>query len=231
MKLLSTSFLSLLAIGLLAIAAAAQTTSENVVLLTWRANTYTPWYYQGKALITTGSEVSFSVAVLSDGKPAALENQVVRWYEQGRLTKTGIGMQVFATQANLLPGNDLKIRVELPEFPGGSISKTISVRVVSPKVVVELPFSNLQTTTRDITARAVPYFFSVFTENSLNYQWSINDTPLASGDTPQTATVPARSIIESGIRSLVFRVSAENPDRYVDKAVGEKTVGIQGLGQ
>jgi len=228
MKYLYTPlFLLVLSVVFISTAIGQVASSRNTILLTWQAKTYTPRTYVGKALPTTGSNISFSLEVFSNGQLAPLGNKVVRWYEQGKLIKSGIGLQSFDTKINVLPGNDFKVRVEIPDFPGGAISKTISLRVVSPKIVIEAPFPNLQTAPKDFSVKAVPYFFSIFTENSLTYQWLVNGSAISGSGDPQALSVSTQNIAQSKTQLFSFRVTAQNPNQYIDKGVGEKSVRIR----
>lgn len=201
-----------------------QAADTSSLFLTWRGATYTPTDYQGKALITPGSYIILSVEAFSNGARYPLEKTMVRWYTQGHLTQSGIGLQSFNTQVKLLAGNDFKVRVEIPDFPGGALSKTILIRVVEPKVVIEFPFANLQTKIRDFLVRATPYFFDTASEKNLQYSWSINKTPLSLKTDPQTVSILGRDIRQSSAPSLSFDVSVQNPRQEFDRARSSRKV-------
>ncbi|MEK7094330.1 MAG: hypothetical protein AAB903_03260 [Patescibacteria group bacterium] len=209
----------------------AQTTSQTTLFLTWKSNTYTPSRYEGKALPTTGSRLSYSVAAFSGGKPLSLKDKSIRWHEQGQFKKAGVGMEFLETEVNVLSGNEFKMRVEIPDLPGGTFSKTITLRVVRPKVIIEAPFPNLRILPKDFSVKATPYFFSVFTENSLIYRWLVNTTALAGGTDPQIVKISKSNMIQSANQSFSFRVTAENPNLYVDKGEGQKTINVQASSQ
>ncbi|MEK7187783.1 MAG: hypothetical protein AAB691_02980 [Patescibacteria group bacterium] len=207
--------------------ALAQTTPPNMLLVTWHAETYAPLGYEGKTLITTGARVTFLVSAFTKGQYISLKDKNIRWYEQDKLKKSGIGLNSLETQVNLLPGNDFKMKVEVPDFPGGALSKTVSIRVVPPKVAIVAPFPNLQIPLKDFSVRAVPYFFSVFTENKLQYKWIVNDEPFINASDPQTVSVSGRELSASDVRSFTFRATAENPGVYVNKGEGIKTITVR----
>lgn len=197
------------------------------MFLTWKADTYTPSGYPGKALTTPGSNVIFSVEVFQDGKILSLKNNVIRWYVQGHLYKGGLGLQSFSAPAKVLSGNDLRVRVEIPDLPGGALSKTILLRVTDPKIVIEAPFPNLITPIKDFFVKATPYFFSVPSEKNLSYRWTVNGSVLEEGADPQLISITARSIRQSTIRTLSFKISAKNPNEEFDQAEAIKTVTIK----
>ncbi len=219
----------LLAIFTLVLALSFQRTeaAAPTMFLTWRTNTYTPKDYPGKALVTPGSNVIFSIEVLQDGKILPLKTMMIRWYVQGHLYKSGLGLQSFNTSAKVLSGNDLKVRVEIPDLPGGPLSKTMLLRVTDPKVVIEAPFPGLITPIKDFFVKATPYFFSVPSEKNLSYRWTVNGNVLPEGSDPQLVSITAKNLRQSTIRTLSFQISVKNPNEDFDQTDAIKTITIK----
>lgn len=117
----------------------AQTSSPQL-MITWKAGTYVPPGYQGKALPASNTFITASVELLDGSRLIDLSRQTVYWYVNGNLIKGGKGIQSATFPSALFEGDKVKLRVDLPQYGDGSAVKTIEIPTIKPQAVIEAPF-------------------------------------------------------------------------------------------
>ncbi|MDO8574243.1 MAG: hypothetical protein Q7R86_01290 [bacterium] len=167
-------FLVVLAGGFLFLIASVSSgqTPEAQVLITWEASTYTPPGFEGKALPIEGSLVTASMEVFdSSGRLFDLREQTVYWYLNDKLIKGGVGIQTVIFRSSQ---GTQELRVQLPDYLGGILVKTIEIPVVRPEAVVS--YSGVGGFIgNSARAEALPYFFNVGDKKDLEFSWKVND--------------------------------------------------------
>jgi len=197
----------------------AQTTTEQV-LLTWRAATYTPLRYAGKALPTVNSIINFSVDVLKDGAPVNLSKQDIYWYVNDELFSGGAGKQRASLLMNSVIVTPPEIRVQI-----GTLSKAIRLPIVYPEAVIETPYPNSRFTANTVHAVGAPYFFAASSPSTLNFSWSINGETASSRENPADLTVTLNSDAPTG-STVNMGLVISNAQNSTEAASDAKTLTL-----
>lgn len=166
-------------------ARAQQNSSGNPdFLITWRAQSYAPPSYRGKALPTTGTPVVVSFELVGQGKIVDLSKQPVYWYLDNEYLNGGNGVQTAAFNVVFPMIGSQEIRIEIPDFNGVDLSKRIVIPVANPEAVIEAPFPNARFSGTALQLVGQPYFFNIQHLSDLTFTWSVN------GDHPQNSDSP-----------------------------------------
>ncbi len=150
-------------------------------LATWEANTYVPDWYQGVISPSYNSRINVKFELVENGRIANLSNTKIRWYVNDRLVRNesaGLGIKNYMVFNNLAyGGNDLEVRISIPEYKSGSLDKIIRIPVKNPEVALEAPYFNKQVEKGDNQFKAWPLFFNVLNSDALNFVWFVNGQP------------------------------------------------------
>lgn len=163
------------------------------VALLWEAETYTPPFYQGKALYTPGSViklVAFATMVSAEGRTYTPNELVYTWEKDGRPLRQFSG----AGEAVLRIINDTFIRpftiaVEVKAPDNQIATRRIRIESVQPMVELyhndpllgirygEAVGSRFVLEEEEAALVAEPYFFAVNARDSgnLRYNWRLNN--------------------------------------------------------
>jgi hypothetical protein len=168
------------------------------LFVTWRAATYTPADYQGKALPTWNSLVTISFELLSNGKPVDLSKQTVYWYLSDSLLKGGVGLQTLSLVTPQNSQDTLSLKVEIPNFGGNMLDKDINIPIVAPRAVVNAPYPEGKFSVTSAEVQALPYFFNVQDPLALSYDWNVNGATPPGAEDPTVLTTTINSDAPSG---------------------------------
>lgn len=159
----------------------------------WEADTYTPPFYKGKAMITSGSNVKVSAVprfVNSDGSVVPTNSIVFIWKKENApiAGSSGVGRNTITIPAPV-PFWESDIEVEASSV-GGSFkaTKRVDLLLVRPEVVFyeESPLDgvkyeralsgNFNLSGQEVAIRAVPFFFSrtALRRGDVVPSWSLN---------------------------------------------------------
>lgn len=140
-----------------------------VPFISWQANSYAPYGYQGKVLPTNNSEVAASFELLSDGKVSDISRKNIRWYLDNQLYKSGVGLKNISFTAGQFKRDDyqLKISVDGVDYPA-------TIPVASPEVVIDNPYFNNSVKPGINLFRALYYFFNIKNIRELSHVWTAN---------------------------------------------------------
>ncbi|GMQ95471.1 MAG: hypothetical protein BMS9Abin13_586 [Patescibacteria group bacterium] len=161
--------------------------------LLWEANTYTPPFYKGRALISPEGAlkvVALPNFITAGGTYIPAEKLVYVWKKDGEVLEkeSGYGKRMFYIKAPI-PFWDTNIEVEVSSL-GGSLKagKSVNIFPKNPKVIFyrDNPLGGVQyenavggeldLSRTEIAIKAEPYFFSVDDmEENLVYSWSMDD--------------------------------------------------------
>ncbi len=200
---------SIFAASVFAVSAFAQT-SPPQIWITWRAVTYLPDNYQGRALPVPGATVIAAVDMMEGGRPANLSGQTTYWYLNDQVLQTGMGLtRIKFTVPSGTTGGAIALKITMPDYKDG-ITKTIRIPVSSPEAVVqEVPGNRIQS--RSFTLHALPYYFNVADPALLDVKWSVRGSAIPSSGNPFELTVSLDQEVEAGTR-LPVHLRIENPD-------------------
>ncbi len=161
------------------------------ILVTWKAGTYTPKQYKGKALPTGYTPIVASMEVLDNGVVADLTNTTVIWYINDEFYKSGNNMKNVIFSTPKFPGNKMFVRAEIQNYKNQNILKTVEIPTVAPEVIIETNYPYNTTTNSTISAHATPYFFAVKKASDLIYNWQVNDTDAQTNENPSDLLITA----------------------------------------
>ena len=195
--------------------------------LLWEADSYTPPFYRGRAVPTSGSTIRlFAVPhfVASDGTVIASSGIDFTWKVNGGVdeAQSGIGESSALFPAAILYGTDV-IEVDA-QTPDGSLagSASITIQTQAPQLVLyeDNPLfglmyhqalgSSQNAPESETSFAAVPYFAEAASPNdaSLAYQWSVNGSPVSTDPSdPSEITISASSSGEAQIQLSVSKPS------------------------
>lgn len=163
--------------------------------LVWEANSYTPPFYKGKALLPPQGQVKVLAIVDSN-------NLVFKWTVNGNVRQDlgGLNKKSAVITAPLL-GTDIEVEVlAMDPITSKVASKEIIIRAVDPKIyfyevsplygiLFNKPLSEIGILQEEINILAVPLNIGMEAFSSLKYRWMVNGA----------------SAEESSSRSAIFR--------------------------
>lgn len=194
----------------------AQTT-EPQFLITWQAKSYAPPQYGGKVLPTAGSPIAASLEIVSRGKLVDLSEQTIYWYLNDNFLRGGRGVQTVDFNASGNAPDVLELRVQLPNYRGDLLIKSIEIPVAAPEVVIEAPYPEANFQNTPVRVRGVPYFFNVLTPLALNFGWSVNGETPPNSENPSNLTVNLNQGAPSG-SNLNIGLTIQNPGNIFESA-------------
>jgi len=175
------------------------------VILTWKANSYAPPGYAGKALPINNSPVDVALELLDGGRVANLSNIQIRWDLNGELYRSGAGLKNISFVADSSKGDPLAL-VSF-NYRGRALDKQISIPLARPEVVI--------TGGPDIF-KALPYFFNIGSPAQAKFTWSVNGNSVeGTGENPDALNLQTDA--PNGTE-LSIRVDAQSLLRAIEIA-------------
>ena len=198
----------------------AQDAAEPELLVTWRADSYAPPGFRGKALPTIGSAVNFSLELIQDGKIADLSQTEIRWYRNRTFISSGIGQKQMTLVVPPGASSQERIRATAVDFGGEDHETTVLLPVVAPEVVIDAPAASGPA----MRFRALPYFFNTGFQSELVFEWRVNGEPVDAGiENPDALDLSVTGGTSGATVTVELRVSrsrellefAENTARFI----------------
>ncbi len=200
-------------------------------MASWHAQTYVPSWYQGKPMVVENSSVVVGFEILNDqGKVINISNNMVRWYVDSDLVRSGNGMQQLTVSNTKVVDSDIDVRmsVEYNDLVEGRTYFTdhyITIPVQRPKVVLAKPiFGGVLFTNASLLLRVFPFFFSVPNE-TLSVDWSIGNQHPEVSENPFSLLVSLGNDVTGG--SVTARVSVRNNQDAIQTASDSQVFRIQ----
>ena len=142
------------------------------LIVTWKASSYVPTSYKGKALPVAGTVIDASVILIDGGKVISLAPYDVNWYAGEDRIAGGKGIGAVRTTAPITGQDSLELRVNVAKYNNQPLDAFMTVPIVRPEIlIVRKP----NTTTQAFSI--IPYFWNIMTPNELAI------TSAANGDT------------------------------------------------
>lgn len=200
--------------------------ASPLILVTWRAQTSAPQWFEGKILPVEGSKVTCAVELIGTegiekNKLIDLSQSEIRWYVDDDLVKKGIGMKTFSEISQNPFGIPLTGKVALeytdPETKSKEfISKYFSIPIVQPEVVLETKRINTNTTIgEEIALFGHPFFFSA-PLSELTGAWLINEQKKLFDVTSPSVLIKVGENIPNG--EIRMKLTIENPRNKLEKS-------------
>jgi len=192
-------------IGVLVKTRSGQTLSKTLtirpsqVTLVWEADTYTPAFYRGRALYSSGSTIRVEAIpyfVNIQGRRYDASELIYTWSRNITVlgNQSGVGRSSLVTQGPKFFGTDI-ISVEVSTPDGTQVARSAAqIRTIDPTVTLyerdpllgTLYFRAITSSytfggSSQFEVQAVPYFMDAKNENSdaLQYSWRVNNTSVA----------------------------------------------------
>ena len=161
--------------------------------LSWRANSYTPPSYLGKALPVKGSTLVVSIDSLEHTIPNSLLSYT--WYFDDTRFADGYGLNHTQMPITQKPGvYTLKVFISYPDDSSETITQLVPV--VSPLLLLTEKNNAIRngvmySRTDTFNFTATPYFFNIISLLDLNFLWSIGGVTSndQSPEKPNQATI------------------------------------------
>ncbi len=170
-------------------------TPEEIDIM-WEADTYTPPFYKGKALLSVKSKIKLIAMpnFYSDGKKISSKNLIYIWRKNSTMVQknSGYGKNIFYDESPVLY-DERKMSVEVSSFDK-SITAYKAINLVSgiPEILFYKndPLEGVlyrkaiqgryELSGEELSLRAEPYFFSKEDKDigNLVYKWYINDNKI-----------------------------------------------------
>lgn len=185
----------------------------------WQADTYTPPFYEGKALNSYQSKITFVALphLRSGGREVDPSTCVYVWKKDGVVIGSGYGMQsVTVTGSVIARTYDIDVSVSsFDKSANASGHATMGWRSADMLLYENNPLyglllnkalgQNIELAQNEITVSAVPYFFSNAKDAShLKYSWLMNNRTITAPSDP--ATVVFRKDGASGVASVSLQI-------------------------
>lgn len=163
------------------------------LILSWKANSYVPAGYTGKALPVAGTKISASAILLDGGKVISLTPYNIHWYAGENLIATGKGRVTAEAVAPATGEDTLELRVNIAKYASGSLDAFVTIPVVHP----ELPITtNGLTSAKPKGFATKPYFWNIASPADLAIIWEDNgDTVTARASNKANALEFAQTTI------------------------------------
>jgi len=176
------------------------TIKPSQVTLLWEANTYTPPFYKGRALYSSGSLIRAEAIpnfVNRAGKKYDPSKLLYKWSKNGTVlgSLSGISANSIITNGPKFLGNYI-LSVEVSTQDKTQVARSaILVKTANPIIALYKndPLTGVQynnsiapnqtiSETSQLEIQAIPYFMSVsnVNDNVLNYSWYVNNTKVSS---------------------------------------------------
>jgi hypothetical protein len=194
-------------------------TSQPRFLITWKTNSFAPTGFNGKTLPTANSIITASLELIDGGKPADLSRQTIYWYLNDNLLENKNGVQRVSFLAPDVAGGTLDLRVQVPNYRGNTLLKTIEIPVARPEAVIEAPFPNGEFHNSPIHLMARPYFFNVGQSEDLTFSWKVNGDPPQNSEEPGGLNVVLNKDAPNGALVTVD-LAIQNPVNIFEGALG-----------
>jgi hypothetical protein len=193
-------------------ASAQLTLVPTSIDLLWESDSYTPAFYEGRALPTPGSSIRVMAIphfTRPDGTNVAAANIIYTWKNNGAVIQSasGIGNSSLVVPAAILFGSDaitLDARTQDGTLSGEA---SVTVRTEDPQLVLyennplfgimfhQALAAQSAASESETSFVAVPYFADAASprDQNVNYAWSVNGAPIKSDtQNPNEVTVSAQ---------------------------------------
>lgn len=206
---------------------AENTASVNsfTAVLAWRADSFVPADYEGKALASVGSRVT--VTALPEIRGEKSEDLLYTWYlDAESQVRNVVGEEEFSffISKNV---RSVSVIVEVSnQSQSLSVKQAINVPVVRPSAALAPAGASLTIAPgAKTTVRAVPLYFHIASLNELSFVWSFGGHTVA-GVPPDPHVLSLAVPLESGRGTRMLFLDIENKSAPEETARAEMEVNI-----
>ncbi|MDO8582640.1 MAG: hypothetical protein Q7R63_01470 [bacterium] len=163
LKIISKS-LSLLAVFLPVLSYAAPE-----LIVTWKASSYVPANYAGKALPVAGTAIDVSAILVDGNAVVSLSPYDINWYAGEDRVAGGKGAASARVTAPITGQSSIELRVNVAKYKNQPLDAFVTIPIVRPELLV-MRKPNVKT--QDLSV--IPYFWNILTPAELVVTWEDN---------------------------------------------------------
>lgn len=135
--------------------------------ITWKASSYVPKGFAGKALPAAGTPIEASVILIDGGKAINLAPYEINWYAGEERIAGGLGATNARAIAPATGQDSLELRAHIVKYAGGPQDAFATIPVVKPEIVAVKKIT--QPKARGFSI--IPYFWNITTPDDLTVTW------------------------------------------------------------
>lgn len=139
------------------------------LILTWKASSYVPANYQGKALPIAGTAIDTSVILIDGGKVINLAPYDINWYAGEDRIVGGKGIATTRITAPITGQDFLELRVNVAKYNNQPLDAFMTVPIVRPEILI---MKKPKAQTQDFSI--IPYFWNIMKLSDLEITWDDN---------------------------------------------------------
>lgn len=181
--------------------------SRPQVLLSWKANSYAPLWYQGKVFPTRGSRIEAAFELIDKEKIIDLSKNKIRWYVNDKLVlneKNGLGIKNYSFRVFDYPGQDVELRVVVVDYGEEQVGGMVIIPIVYPEAIIGAPHPGAKILAGASSSFfAYPFFFNVSDLDKLSFQWFVDSKAADNSDQPQKLDLSVDSRAPTGFGTSV----------------------------
>ena len=207
-------------------------------LASWRTFNFAPNGFEGKLLPIENSIVRVAFEIIENGKIADLHDKEIRWIIDGERKKVEKALQTYSFLASRLGGSHEEIRIQIPDYevspPGAStierlqrqnqsgLDHVLKIPVVEPVAVLGSSGRNSDVlpSPSAVTLQAKPYFFNVYSQKDLRFDWTVNGGKVTGEPANPGSLKINLGRPETKSASLEVSLSVTNPKKRMEFASG-----------
>lgn len=205
-------------------------------MVSWKSNTYTPPYYQGKSLPIENSYIDVSFEMISKnandfGKIIDISDKQVRWYINGDIVSRMDGKSELRINNNMISGSRIAVEIEVEYYNDKGNTyfprKRIEILISNPKVYILNKSKNSSLFENGLSFIAEPMFFNANKLSSLIINWSVNRDELKKENQEFDLDINLGSGISHN--KIDLSASVYNKDDSLESAQGFRVFNLSDL--
>lgn len=138
------------------------------LFITWKADSYVPRGYAGKALGVAGTPIEAKVILIDGIKTVSLAPYSVTWYAGEDRIAGGTGMTSVRTILPTTGQDELELRASIGKYNDQPLDAFVTIPVVRPKLLIR------KKTDAQQGFSALPYFWNIKSPEDLLILWTDN---------------------------------------------------------
>jgi hypothetical protein len=192
--------------------------STPQILLNWKADSYIPDGFPGKALPAADSRITVGADLIDLGRRVDLSKYKVFWYIDDKFYQGSVGLsQISFAAPHFIGATSLRVKVLVMDYGTGP-GKTITIPVVVPEAVIQSSAPSLAASAAPFSLQAYPYFFNIEGPAQLNFNWKLNGVSVGN----QNPFIATAEMAQKGPSRVELSVS--NPSRLIERITRELTI-------
>ena len=140
------------------------------IVVTWKAASYVPEGYTGKALPVAGTSIDASAILVDGGKVINLAPYDINWYVGEDRVAGGRGISHARITAPVTGQDSFDLRVNVIKYKDQPLDAFVTMPVTRPRILI--------THKKNATPQGLsvaPYFWNIMSPDELEVTWSDNE--------------------------------------------------------